>query len=91
MVKTVDEAAGKVIMEVRYKTNGPYKGQVEYGIDTNYGSTSQVESDFITEHVVTLSDLKMSTSYHYRIVLKTKDNKDWKSGDYTGKTPNPAQ
>lgn len=91
MVKTIDNAAGKATMEMKWTTTALYKGQVEYGTATTYGSTSQLESDFVKTHVVPLPDLTLSTSYHYRIILKTQDNKEWTSNDYSGKTPSPEQ
>jgi hypothetical protein len=89
MVKTNDAATGKATMEVRWKTNAAFKGQVEYGIDTNYGSVTPLEPDFITDHVATLADLKQSTSYRYRVILKDKSNKEWKYEAPPGTTPPP--
>jgi hypothetical protein len=89
MVKNIDNAANKVAIEITWKTNGAYKGQVEYGTDTTYGSTTQLDSDFAESHTAPLPDLKMSTSYNYRVILKNKDNKEWKSSNYTATTPKP--
>jgi hypothetical protein len=88
--KTADVASGKVTMEIQWTTTDLYKGQVEYGKDTNYGTTSTLESDFVKSHVASLANLPMSTSYHYRIILKSKDNKEWKSDDFAVKTPAPS-
>ena len=88
-VKTMDAAGGKVTMQLTWTTSGSYKGQVNYGTDTKYGSTSQLETEAIKSHVATLPDLKLGTSYHYQIVLKNQDNKEWTSSDFTGKTPDP--
>ncbi len=90
-VKSSDSAASKATMEIQWETTELYKGQLEYGADTNYGTKAQLESDFVKAHVVSLPNLNMSTSYHYRIVLKSKDDKEWKSEDYSFKTPAPAQ
>ncbi len=90
-VKNIDNAASKASMEIQWETNDVYKAQVDYGIDTKYGTTTPLETDYVKSHVAPLADLKLSTSYHYRITLKTKDNKEWKSDDMTFKTPNPAQ
>ncbi len=89
-VKNIDNTASKASMEIQFETNDVYKGQIEYGIDTKYGSTSQVEADYVKTHTAALADLKLSTSYHYRIVLKNKSNVEWKSDDMTFKTPNPS-
>jgi hypothetical protein len=90
-VKNIDSAASKAAMEIQWETNDVYKAQVEYGIDTKYGSTTQLEADYVKSHTAPIADLKLSTSYHYRITLKNKTNVDWKSDDMTFKTPNPAQ
>lgn len=88
-VKSTDNAASKATMEMKWKTADSYKGKVEYGETTTYGTTTTLESDFAKDHVAALPDLKMSTSYHYRITLIDKDNKEWKAEDSIFKTPAP--
>mgnify|MGYP005851979025 CR=1 FL=1 len=93
-VKSTDNAAGKATMELKWKTNELYKGKVEYGEaikgeDIKYGKTTELESDFVKDHVAPLPDLKMSTSYHYRITLIDKNAKEWKSEGSIFKTPAP--
>jgi hypothetical protein len=82
-----DNTTSTAKMEVRWKTDVLYKGQVEYGTDTSYGSTSEFESDFVKDHVVPLSGLQAATSYNYRIILKNQSDQEWTSGNFTFKTP----
>ncbi len=86
-----DNSTSTAKMEIKWETTDLYKGQVEYGTATDYGTTTELESDFVKSHVASLPDLTMSTSYHYRIVMKNKDNKEWTSDDFSFKTPNPPE
>ncbi len=88
---STDNSTSTAKMEIKWETTDLYKGQVEYGTGTSYGSTSELESDLVKSHVASLTDLQMSTSYHYRIVLKNKDNIEWKSNDFTFATPKPPE
>ncbi len=88
-VKSTDNAAGKATMEMKWKTKDPYKGKVDYGEDIKYGKTTALESDFVNDHVAPLPDLRMSTSYNYRITLIDKNGKEWKSENSIFKTPAP--
>jgi len=41
-------------------------------------------------HVASFPNLDMNSTYHYRIVLKDKNNEEWKSDDSRFNTPAPA-
>jgi len=84
---STDNVTGTAEMEIRWKTAASYKGQVEYGTDTSYGSTSDWESSFVKEHVVSLSGLQGSTSYSYRIVMKNEKDQEWTSNNFTFTVP----
>ena len=47
-------------------------GQVEYGIDSNYGSFSSWEPGQVVSHSITLTGLSPSTTYHYSILEADK-------------------
>lgn len=82
-----DNSTKKIDMEIKWTTKDLYKGQLEYGEDTKYGKTTQLGSDFVTAHKASLPALSPDTSYNYRIILKSKDNKEWKSENSRFKTP----
>ena len=82
-----DNTTGTATMEIRWKTADLYIGQIEYGTDTSYGSTSDWESDFVRDHVVSLADLQSATSYSYRIILQNQKDQEWTSNNYTFTTP----
>jgi hypothetical protein len=88
--RSSDASTNKVTLEIQWETSTSYKGQVEYGKTETYGSTTTLESDFTKTHKASLSNLDMSSTYHYRIVLKDKDNEVWKSDDSRFNTPAPA-
>lgn len=87
-VKSIDDAAGKTSMEITWKTNGSYRGQIEYGTSESYGSTTTLEATSSTSHVASLPNLNLATSFNYRIILKNQENVEWKSSNFTFKTPN---
>jgi hypothetical protein len=88
--KSTDAATSKAVMEIQWETSAPYKGQVEYGRTDAYGSVTTLEPDLTKTHKASLPNLDMSATYHYRIVLKDKDNEVWKSDDSRFNTPAPA-
>ncbi len=52
---------------ISWNTDEAADSQVEYGLDTNYGSTTALDPTLITEHNLQLSNLQPSTTYHYRV------------------------
>jgi hypothetical protein len=71
---------------ITWETNTATTGKVDYGADTNYGSSSVWESGATTSHSINLSGLTPETRYHYRLVNKKNDT-EVPSGDYTFSTP----
>ncbi len=55
-----------VAATVSWTTSTPTTSQVEYGISTDYGSIA-VDTEFLTDHRLTLTNLSTDTVYHYRI------------------------
>lgn len=51
---------------VSWKTSTPTTSQVEYGVSTDYGSIA-VDTELLTNHQLTLTNLLSDTVYHYRI------------------------
>lgn len=54
-------------------------GQIEYGLTTGYGSTTTIETSYLTRHIQVISGLSPGTTYHYRVI-----GQDPSSNAYTG-------
>ncbi len=52
---------------INWTTNVAADSQVEYGLDTTYGSSTMLDATLITSHAVALSGLSDETLYHYRV------------------------
>jgi hypothetical protein len=83
---TTDNTSSTRDVTITWETNTPTIGQVEYGADTSYGSTSQLESGETKNHSIPLTGLTPETRYHYR-VLNSKNGNTTTSSDYTFTTP----
>jgi phosphodiesterase/alkaline phosphatase D-like protein/peptidoglycan hydrolase-like protein with peptidoglycan-binding domain len=68
---------------ISWTTSELADGQVEYGTDTNYGSTSNLNSTLALTHSQTLSSLTAGTTYHYRVLSKDSFGNLTTSPDYT--------
>ncbi len=53
---------------INWVTNEPATSKVEYGIGTNYSSSSPVDSSLAVSHSMSISGLKRNTLYNYRVV-----------------------
>ncbi|MDR3559044.1 MAG: chitobiase/beta-hexosaminidase C-terminal domain-containing protein, partial [Candidatus Pacebacteria bacterium] len=53
---------------ITWTTNEAATSQVEYGTDTSYGSTTTLDSSYVTSHSQNLSGLTPNTPYHYRVI-----------------------
>ncbi len=53
---------------IGWSTDEPATSQVEYGIDTLYGSQSPFAGALVTGHSVTLTGLSPGTLHHYRVL-----------------------
>ncbi len=65
------DAKGQVI--VSWETDEPSTSQVEYGVGVSgddYSQKTQEDTGLTTTHVVVMSGLKPSTSYHFQVVSK---------------------
>lgn len=54
---------------IKWRTNEPARGRVEYGVTTDYGQVVE-ESGLSTEHVVRLSGLSSGKMYYFRITSR---------------------
>jgi len=73
---------------VKWNTDQPATGQVEYGTSTAYGSKSVLVPTLLSSHSIGISGLSANTLYHFR-VISGNDNGDTVSGDQTFYTSGP--
>jgi lysophospholipase L1-like esterase len=76
--------------QINWQTDEPADSQVEYGLDTNYGSLSSLNPVLVTTHVMTLSGLQENTTYHYRVHSKDAAGNPAMSSDFTFTTTSPS-
>ena len=68
---------------ITWTTDKDATSQVEYGLDTTYGSHSTLASSLTTNHSVSLSELSSGTTYHYRVKSTDEAGNITFSEDYT--------
>jgi hypothetical protein len=71
--------------KVGWRTDELSDSVVEYGTSSSYGMTA-TDSALATSHVLTLSDLDASTTYHYRVSSTDEAGNTVTSGDETFST-----
>ena len=75
------------IAKVEYSSNEKVQAQLEYGESTGYGKRTTKEESFrFSTHIQSLTGLKASTTYHYRVHFWNRDGKETISKDYVFKT-----
>ncbi len=68
---------------VTWLTSEPAAGQIEYGLDTTYGSQTTLEPDYDTDHAVQIAGLTADVVFHYRILSRDPSGNQSRSGDRT--------
>jgi enediyne biosynthesis protein E4 len=76
---------------VSWNTDEPADSHIEYGRDTNYGSLSILNNDFVTLHAITLSNLAAGTTYHFRVQSRDAAGNLALSNDFTFTTTRDSQ
>ena len=66
-----------------WQTDEPATRQVEYGPTTNYGLSTPLETNLLTAHSVTLSQLTPETTYHFHVIGIDAANNPAISTDFT--------
>jgi hypothetical protein len=72
---------------ITWKTNIPAASMVEYGLTTEYGMKSNVNTEMVYNHDIQLFQLSLGKTYHARAVSYTADNVASYSEDVTFKVP----
>ena len=71
---------------ITWTTDEPSTSQIEYGITDGYGNTTDKDSNLVTLHNVSISNLEPNTTYHYRMISIDEFGNENISEDYTFKT-----
>jgi hypothetical protein len=74
--------------EITWTTSQPSDGLVEYGETAAYGN-SVSDGTMVSTHSMTITGLKVNTTYHFRVTSKNSFGLTSSSGDNTFATLNP--
>ena len=68
---------------ISWTTDEPATSQVSYGLDSNYGASTTLDSNLTTNHSVSLSGLVAGTGYHFKVISTDEHNNTANSFDNT--------
>jgi len=68
---------------IRWITDQPANGKVEYGMDSSYGEVSSLDSSLSRNHCMVLTGLTANTTYHFRVISQDGSGNTGTSNDYT--------
>jgi len=71
---------------ITWTTNEAATSQVMYGATTSYGSTTTPDTNLVTSHIVVLSGLSASTTYHFNVKSKDASGNERVDADRTFST-----
>jgi large repetitive protein len=72
---------------ITWTTSEPARGNVQYGLTTNYTSSTTMETAFTTSHSASINGLTPNTTYHYNIFATDAAGNTGSTGDLTFTTP----
>jgi len=75
---------------IAWSSDVPATGQVEYGKNTSYGSTTAVDGSYVKDHLIELTQLSPNTVYHYRVISRNKSGSETVSMDQSFTTADPS-
>ena len=81
VISGVAAVTSRTAATVVWTTDEPATSEVIYGTTTNYGSTSEVDTDLDASHSVNLSDLSADTIYHFKVKSKDDTGNEAESDD----------
>jgi len=87
-IKVVSTSLNTAI--ITWTTDKNMTSIVEYGLTVDYGD-SKTSNTATKTHEISLSGLKVSTIYHFRVKGKDADNNLYSSGDYTFEPKSPPK
>jgi hypothetical protein len=72
---------------ITWTTSEPARGNVQYGLNTNYTASTSMETLFTLNHSASITGLTPSTTYHYNIFATDASGNTGSTGDLTFTTP----
>ncbi|MES2416269.1 MAG: peptidoglycan-binding protein [Patescibacteria group bacterium] len=75
-------------VSISWTTNKITDGQIEYGINTDYGTTTNLDSDLIKHHTQIITGLEANTAYYARIHSHDNEGNEAISEDFIFQTTN---
>ena len=82
-ISTLSAVTTNTTAQLSWTTAVPATTQVRYGVTTNYGAHTALDSTFTTTHSVTVTALTPGTVYHLRLLAKDVEPLLLTSNDYT--------
>jgi PKD repeat protein len=73
---------------ITWTTDKPSTSQVEYGLTSSYGSTTEIDSTLVTSHYVTISGLEIHTPYECRAISMDETGNEAMSENFSFTTSN---
>jgi peroxiredoxin/chitodextrinase len=55
-------------VNISWSTDEPSDSQINYGLDNSYGNSTDVDTNMVNDHSMTLTGLSPGTGYHYQAV-----------------------
>lgn len=83
VISEVDSQPSTNSAVITWTTDEPATSQVEYGLNTDYGSLTDLDSNLVTSHSVTITGLVPETLYHYRVRSQDANGNEAISIDHT--------
>jgi len=82
LIHTLRQEGTSGKLTVRWYTDEPAHGFVEYGPDTSYGTTQAEGAGLVYEHSLTLQGLEAGQTHHYRIRSEDAGARSANSADF---------
>ncbi|HXH27156.1 MAG TPA: redoxin domain-containing protein [Candidatus Acidoferrum sp.] len=74
---------------ISWTTDAAATSEINYGLDSSYGSSTSTDNNLVTRHSIALSGLQADTGYHFQVVSTTPDGGSATSTDNTFLTASP--
>ena len=71
------------VATIEWITDTPATSQINYGRTADYGQSTTINNQLVTDHVVVIENLQASAIYHYQVTSTTPDGGTASQGDNT--------
>ncbi|MCK9578769.1 fibronectin type III domain-containing protein [bacterium] len=82
VISLVNSSATAYTSTITWESDELSTSQLEYGITTDYGTETEIDSKLTIQHVIHLTDLTNDRTYHFRVKSEDANNNESVSGDY---------